>query len=221
LIKPISSKDIPMKVAIIGAGNVGGTLGTGWARAGHEVIYGVRNAADSKVQALLDAARGKARSASNAEAVAAAEIVVLATPWEVTEEAVKSCGSLAGKTVIDVTNPLKPGLAGLTHGLTTSGAEMIAEWAKGAKVVKCFNTAGYNVMANPNFDGVKAVMFYCGDDVAAKQATHQLAANLGFDPKDAGPLTQARYLEPFAMLWISMAVFHGYGRDFAFQFIQR
>ena len=210
-----------MKIAVIGAGNVGGTLGTGWARAGHEVIYGVRNAADSKVQALLDSARGKARAASNSEAAAAVEIIVFATPWEVTEEAVKSCGSLAGKTVIDVTNPLKPGLGGLTHGLTTSGVEHVAEWAKGAKLVKCFNTVGYNVMANPNFDGAKAVMFYCGDDAPAKLSAHQLAADLGFDPKDAGPLTQARYLEPLAMLWISMAVFHGYGNQFAFQFIQR
>jgi len=210
-----------MKIAIIGVGNVGGTLGIGLARAGHEVIYGVRDASNSKINALLDAACGKARATSNSEATAAAEVIIFATPWEVTEEAVRSCGGLAGKVVIDVTNPLKPGLAGLTHGLTTSGVELVAEWARGAKVVKCFNTVGYNVMANPNFDGAKAVMFFCGDDAAAKLTVHQLAADLGFDPKDAGPLTQARYLEPLAMLWISMAVFHGYGNQFAFQFIQR
>jgi len=76
-------------------------------------------------------------------------------------------------------------------------------------------------MADPSFGPSRALLFYCGDDAAAKQTVKSLAAELGFDPRDAGPLRQARLLEPFAMLWISLANGQGYGRDFAFQLLRR
>jgi predicted dinucleotide-binding enzyme len=76
-------------------------------------------------------------------------------------------------------------------------------------------------MANPRFGDRSAVLFYCGDDAAARQTVHQLAIDLGFDASDAGPLTQARVLEPFALLWITLALKQGYGREFAFQIVRR
>jgi predicted dinucleotide-binding enzyme len=87
-------------------------------------------------------------------------------------------------------------------------------------VVKIFNTTGYNNMANPVYPDGAATMFYCGDDAGAKATAHRLAADLGFDPVDAGPLRQARLLEPLALLWISLAV-HGAGRDIAFRLMRR
>jgi predicted dinucleotide-binding enzyme len=87
--------------------------------------------------------------------------------------------------------------------------------------VKAFNTVGFNVMADPSFGGSKAVLFYCGDDAGAKGVVAELASGIGFDAQDAGPLTQARLLEPFALLWISLAVMHGYGRGLGFQLLRR
>lgn len=208
-----------MRIGIIGAGSVGGALGRGWARAGHQVTFGVRDASDPKVTKLVK--ETGARAASVAEAASGSEVVVLATPWEATEDAVRHAGDLAGKIVFDCTNPLAPQLAGLTHGHETSGGEMVAEWAPGARVVKVFNTTGANNMADPDFNGEAATMFYCGDDAGAKAAAAQLAGDLGFDPVDAGALDQARLLEPLALLWIRLAYVQKMGRDIAFKLMKR
>ncbi len=148
-----------MKIAVIGAGNVGGTLGTAWAAKGHEVVLGVRNPRDARVQALVAAAGGKARAASVREAAAAADVVLLAIPWDATKDAVEAAGSLAGKIVVDATNPLRPDLSGLALGHTTSAGEQVARWAPGARVVKAFNTIGAQHMADPRFGAERASMF--------------------------------------------------------------
>lgn len=128
---------------------------------------------------------------------------------------------LAGKVLIDATNPLLADLSGLAVGANTSGAEMVASWAPGARVVKAFNTIGANIMANTKFAAGPPVLFYCGEDAGAKKVVHDLASGLGFDARDAGPLTQARVLEPFALLWVSLAYPQGYGREIAFQLMTR
>jgi hypothetical protein len=199
-----------MKIAIIGAGNVGGTLGRRWADAAHQVRYGVRSpdSANPAQTTVADAAKF-------------GDVVVLCTPWPAVADALTACGPLAGKVLIDCTNPLKADLSGLELGTTASGAEKVAQLASGALVVKCFNSVGFGVMADPYFNGRKATMFYCGDDGHAKHVAHTLAADLGFDPQDAGPLIQARLLEPYALLWISLAIQQGFGRNFAFQLMRR
>jgi predicted dinucleotide-binding enzyme len=98
----------------------------------------------------------------------------------------------------------------------SSVSEEIAHLTGSKKVVKCFNTVGFNVMANPNFNGQKASMLYCGDDEVAKDIVDKLAADIGFGPVDAGPLIQAKELENLAWLWISMAIKYGHGRNMAF-----
>jgi 8-hydroxy-5-deazaflavin:NADPH oxidoreductase len=208
-----------MNIGIIGSGNVGGTLGRRWSAAGHRVIFSSRNPQSDEMRKLT--AETGAASATVADAVQASDVLLFATPWPATESAVKSCGSLAGKVLIDATNPLLPDLSGLAVGTNTSGAELVASWAPGARVVKAFNTVGFNVMQNPQFSGGPAVMFYCGDDAAAKATVHQLASELGFDARDAGPLASARLLEPFALLWISLALKYGYGREFGFQLLKK
>jgi len=204
-----------VKIGIIGAGNIGGTLGRAWAAKGHEVVFGVRDPRGPKVQELVKATGGKARAASPAEAAAHGEVVLLATPWAAAQAALRGAGDLTG------TNPLRPDLSGLTLGHTTSAAEEVARWAPGAKVVKAFNTIGAQHMANPRFGTQSASMLICGDDAAAKKAVLALAEVLGFDPVDAGPLAQARLLEPLAMLWISLAYAYGHGPDIAFKLLRR
>jgi NADPH-dependent F420 reductase len=210
-----------MKIAIIGAGNVGSTLGKAWAKKGHDIFFGVRHPKNDKTRQVVQSIGTKGRAGTVAEAAAFGEVVVLATPWQGTEAAVRAAGDLRGKTVIDCTNPLKPDVSGLEVGFTTSGAERVAQWARGARVFKAFNTTGYNIMADPVINGTRTVMFVCGDDEAAKPTVMQLASDIGFAAVDAGKLEQARLLEPWAMLWISLAFRGNVGREFGFALLRR
>jgi len=116
-----------MKISILGAGNVGGALGRAWARKGHDVFFGVPSPGDGKTQELLTTIGSKAGAGTVAEAAAAGEVIVLATPWPVTQDAIQAAGNLAGKVVVDCTNPLKEDFSGLALGDTTSGAEQVAQ----------------------------------------------------------------------------------------------
>lgn len=200
-----------MDLAILGAGNVGGALGRSWGRAGHRILYAVREPAAPKHAALVAASGDGAAARPVAEAVRASAVVVLATPWPAVPEALAAAGDLTGKVLVDCTNPLRlaPGIGlALTVGFTDSGAESVARLAPGARVVKAFNTYGWENFANPaypNAAGLKPLMFQAGDDAAAKQLVAGLAADLGFEPFDAGALRAARELEPLALLWIRRA----------------
>jgi 8-hydroxy-5-deazaflavin:NADPH oxidoreductase len=197
-----------VRIAIIGAGNVGRALGGGW-RSTHDVTYGVRSPDDPKYTDL-DAA-----VASNADAAAGGDVVVLCTPWQGTREAVTACGDLSGKVVVDCTNPLSPDFSALEVGHTTSGAEQIAEWAPGARVCKAMNQIGAPMMDHPQLPG-EPVMFVCGDDDDAKRVTTELVTELGFEAVDAGDLAVARLLEPYALIWIHLALHRGFGTNWAF-----
>jgi predicted dinucleotide-binding enzyme len=214
-------KGMAMKIAIIGAGNVGGTLGRAWAKAGHEVMFGVRDPSSPKVAALLETTGGRAIAGCVAEAAAYGAVVALCTPWDVTESAVRDSRELEGKILLDCTNPLENDLSGLTVGRTTSGAELVAKWAPGARVVKAFNSTGFENMADPDFGGRATTMFIAGDDESAKAIACELAREIGFDPVVAGPLAMARLLEPLALLWIKLAVVQGYGTRIAFQLLRK
>jgi NADPH-dependent F420 reductase len=210
-----------MNIGIIGSGNVGGTLGTRWAKGGHQVIFGSRDPGAGDMKELLARAGSNARGAKLQDAAKSGDVLLLAMPWPVTKEVVQGLGDLTGKILIDATNPVLPDLSGLALGNTTSAGEQVAGWARGAKVVKAFNTVGSTIMENPAFGQEKPVLFFCGDDAGAKGKVKQLAGELGFEGVDAGPLTQARLLEPFALLWISLAFKAGLGREFAFKLLRR
>ena len=198
-----------MKIAMIGAGNVGGTLGKRFSEQGHDVVYGVP---DPSKHANLNAL-------AVPDAVKRADVVLLAAPWSAAKDAIDSAGDLSGKILIDATNPIKATFDGMIDG--ASAAEQISHWAKGARVVKAFNTVGFGIMANPLFADGAASMLVAGDDGDAKKIAMQLAKDIGFEPVDAGPLEQAKYLEDFAWLWISMAVKYGQGREMAFHLMKR
>jgi len=141
-----------MKIAIIGAGNVGRALGGGWR--GHDITYGVRSPDDPKHADL------ESPVTTNEAAVVASDVVALCTPWQGTEQAVKACGDLAGKVLIDCTNPLTPDFSALEVGHTTSGAEQVAEWAPGARVCKAMNQIGAPMMDHPQLPS-SPIMFIC------------------------------------------------------------
>lgn len=210
-----------MKIAVLGTGSVGGTLGRRWAQAGHQVVFGSRHPGSVKVQTLLAESGPNACVAGLQEAVDASDVVLLAMPWDVMESTLKSLRNLSGKVLIDCINPLNETFTGLTHGHDTSAAELVASWVPDAHVVKAFNSVSARVMNDADFGNYKATLFYCGNDTAAKAVVHQLADELGFEPVDAGPLHNARYIEPLAMLYIHLAVRGGWGSHTAFKMLKR
>src|SRR5215831_5060516 len=129
-----------MKIAVLGAGNVGGTLGKAFASVGHDIFFGVRNPEDKKNKKLIDSIGSNNASVGTVvDAVHSADVVVLATPWNAARAALQSADNITDKIVIDCTNPLKEDLSRLVIGHTTSAAEQVAQWAVGAKVCKAFN----------------------------------------------------------------------------------
>jgi 8-hydroxy-5-deazaflavin:NADPH oxidoreductase len=206
-----------MRIAVIGTGNVGGTLGRGWKGCGHQVTYGTRNPNGARGKELEG---GGTRIALPRQAVEASEVVVLATPWAATREVVETLGDLDGLPLLDATNPLGEGFV-LAVGHHHSGGELVQGWAPTARVVKIFNTTGVENMTAPRFGDQAATMFYCGDDEKACAVAAGLAADLGFDPVAAGPLRNARLLEPLGMLWINLALVQGLGRGIAFKLLRR
>lgn len=209
-----------MKIAVIGTGSVGGTIGRRLAELGHSVSFGVRNVLDADAKALIGTIRGNARLASVADAAKDAEVVVLATPYAANAAAIAAAGNLSGKILIDVTNPIGPDFS-LATGFTTSGAEEVAKLAPRANVFKAMNQVGFEVMANPGFAGGKPVMFVAGNDPAGKAVVLELVSSLGFEAIDAGELAIARLLEPYAMLWIHLMARRNQGRNFAFALLRR
>ncbi|HZP76950.1 MAG TPA: NADPH-dependent F420 reductase [Pseudolabrys sp.] len=205
-----------MKIAIVGAGNVGRALAGGWRKAGHDVAFAVRDPASDKSKALTaDGSRVVAMSG----AAANADVVILAVPWPEIENAIKGLGTLTGKIVVDASNPLTKSLD-LALGFSDSAGETVARLAKGARVVKAFNTTGAENMSAAKSFTAKAVMPVASDDADAKQTVRKLADDLGFESMDAGPLQAARYLEPMAMLWIKHA-YSGAGTKFAYALTRR
>jgi 8-hydroxy-5-deazaflavin:NADPH oxidoreductase len=209
-----------MKIAIIGLGNVGSALARGWTGR-HELLLGTRDASDAEANDLAKQTGGKLMS--QADAAGAAEIVVLALPWNAAEKAVASLGNLAGKVVIDCMNPLGmvDGKLGLLVGHSTSGGEVLAGWLPGVTIVKTLNQVGAEIMADNARMAARPAMFMAGDDPQAKAKVTQLLADLGFEAMDAGDLKMARILEPYGMVWINQALLRGKGRDWAFAALPR
>lgn len=208
-----------MNLSILGAGNVGMALARALLRAGQPVTLGVPEPAR---YAEAAAALGpQATLIGSDEAVARGEVVILAVPYPAALAIAQARADWQGRVLVDATNPIAPGLAGLVVGTTTSGAETIASAAQGARVVKAFNTTGAENMADSRYPGGLPLMPVCGDDPDARRQVLALATLIGFDAVDFGPLRAARYLEPFAMAWIHLAIGLGQGRDFAFAMLRR
>lgn len=194
-----------MKVLVIGAGNMGAGFVKQLAGAGHQVTVTARDSAKAQVVAQQHGAQ----AVTTAGAAKDVDAVIVATPYSEAVAALSSVGSMAGKVVIDITNPLTPDYMGLTLGHSTSAAEQIAQAVAGAEVVKGFNTIFAQLLAaGGDFGGgQKATVFLASDSVRAKQTAKALAESMGFQTMDAGGLKNARYLEPLA----GLNIYFGYG----------
>lgn len=190
-----------MNIGVIGAGNFGGPLAALWAAKGHHVKAAASRPDSPSLAALVEQSNGQIIPTPIEKIADGSDVVLLAVPWPMVPQVLKQVGDLSGTILIDVTNPFKRDYSGLEHGLTSSGAEVIAELAPGARVVKAFNTVGAATLPAPVIDGVATSVLLCSDSPEAMQTVAQLAAEIGFDPVNAGPLQSARYVEPLVMLW--------------------
>lgn len=210
------------KVAIIGAGKVGGALGVNLARHGVPVRFGVRRDAD--LNALLAACEGRAQATPVVEAVAWADMVVLAVPAAAALDSVReAAGVLKGKVLVDATNPVGFGADGpvLRPPEEGSVAAQLAKALPGVRVVKAFNTFGAEFHGDPKLGGSSVDVYIAGDDAQARVQVAALATRTGFTAVDSGPLRNAALLEAMAVLWIHLALKGGQGREVAFKLLRR
>lgn len=194
-----------MRIGILGTGNVGGTLGRRFCAAGHHVLYGSRDPRGDKVTSLLDGHPGEVEAVDRVELANETDLIVLAVPYGSLEDSVRGLGLVRDKILVDATNPVVPEPLGLALGLDDSAGERVARLARHARVVKAFNTVGWEVMGDPVFDRGRAFLPVAADDAEARRLVLGLAEEIGFDAVDFGPLRNARWMEPLALVWIQMA----------------
>jgi hypothetical protein len=199
-----------MKIGIIGAGNIGTGLTRLLTPKGHEIMLSFSKDGGKLAQTAKSFG---AKSGNVREAVAFGDVVVIATPWAATQDALAQAGDPAGKKIVwDCTNALKPDLSGLAIGTTTSAAEEIqkaAPWARVVKAIPPFAEAMHS--GSLRIGSQAAGVFVASDDAEAKRVVTALVLDLGAEAIDVGPLTNARYIEPACYLVVHLAYFQGFG----------
>lgn len=204
-----------MNIAIIGSGNVGGTLAQQWMKAGHTVTIGAKFPLSDK-NIKLSKEIGEEKLASVEKAVELSEVILLAIPPIAIFEVMEQMGDLSNKVVIDASNSVMKGpdpYKTVFHCLLdkTNG-----------EIVKCFNSTGYENILNPIYDGQGIDMFMAGDSEKAKAVAKQLALDCGFGSCiDFGKSDKVELLEKFALSWINLAIMQGHGRNMAFRVVRR
>jgi len=205
-----------MKIAIIGAGNVGGALAKGWAKAGHTILLGLRDLNSSDAKAL-EKFSSNISSHTIEEAIKNSDVVLFSTPPEAAVEVAKQNPSLKNKIVIDATNavfkkpePYKTAFEGIKK---ETGCE---------DLVKCFNSTGFENMENPKYGDAAIDMFAAGSSAKAKEIAKKLSLDAGFaECYDFGGDDKVELLEQFALSWINLAIMQKQGRNIAFKVLKR
>jgi NADPH-dependent F420 reductase len=209
-----------MKIGIIGGtGRLGSSLGKIWAEKGHEIMIGSRD--PQKAKKLANSLGVNIIGGTYEEAVKFGDIIILTVPWSGAKESIKEAGNFEGKIIVDSTTTTAPPLGGPLIRVDPSAAEKVAKWAVGAKVIKAVHTIGVESLNRVQFGSQQASLFICGDDLDAKSKAKQLGIDIGFEVIDAGPLKNARLIEPLGMLWIELAYNQGMGTDIAFKLLRR
>ena len=204
-----------MKIAVIGSGNVGSTLALAFQKAGHDIVFGVRNTESFKGKEF--AIQHNLAFKEVSESVNWAEVIVVSAPGNLAAEIGADLGDVKGKVVIDTMNtPFNKVLA------YDSTADALIATTKNADVIKCFNTTGFENMAHPTYHGAGIDMFIAGDSEHAKKVATQLAKEIGFgEVYDFGGNDKFHLIEQFASVWINLAITQKKGRDIAFKIVRR
>jgi predicted dinucleotide-binding enzyme len=203
-----------MKIAVLGAGHIGGTLGKKWAKAGHTIRFGVREPNKAEIQELVKSLGSGASASSVADAIAFGDIVLFAVPGTVMDETIAAnAKALDGKVIIDSAN--KMGAA------SRNSIQTFAKQAPKAKAYRAFNTYGWENFENTNFQPGPADLFFCGPDGESRKQVEQLISAVGLDPMYIGGPEQADMVDSILALWFTLANGQKMGRGIAFKVVKR
>ncbi len=205
-----------MKIAIIGTGNVGGALATQWAKAGHQILLGTRDLDKFEDKHLLNNANTTLLTIS--ESAENAEVILIAAVPQATQSIAEQIKAFAkDKIVIDAMNAVRIKPEGFNNSF-----EALKSYLPESEIVKCFNSTGFENMANPIYHGEGIDMFVAGSSIKGKEIAQKLALDAGFSACwDFGGDDKAQLLEHFALCWINLAIMQGHGRNMAFKVIKR
>jgi predicted dinucleotide-binding enzyme len=204
-----------MHITVIGTGNVGGALAGNWAARGHQIHLGVRDTSKFKGRHLLSDPNIMVHTIENA--VTRAEVILIAAIPQQIRNVIEAMGNVNGKVIIDAMNSIRTSPEGFSNSF-----EALKSLAKGAEIVKCFNTTGFENMKDPVYHGKGIDMFMAGDSKHGKQLAKQLALDAGFGQcYDFGGDDKVALLEQFALCWINLAIMQGLGRDIAIRIVAR
>ena len=203
-----------MNIAVLGCGNIGGTLGAKWARAGHQVTFGARRPDDPETQAQVGALGPSASLTTIGEAIPAGQVVLFAIPGSAMDQTIAAnAAALAGKIVIDSANKLGQQPA---HSLAAFAAH-----APTAQVFRAFNNLGWENFENPRYGDQAADLFYCGAAGEARSTVEGLIGDVGLHPVCLGGLDQADTVDALLRVWMALVRGQGLGRGVAFKLLRR
>ena len=204
-----------LNIAVLGAGNIGGTLGRKWSAAGHQVAFGVSDPNGKHAQALRSEPGDKVTIGSLAEALDTnPDVVVMALPGTAMDAAITEYAQqLDGRTIIDTANRMG---GGPMNSLAT-----FQQHTPHARIFRAFNTLGWENFANPEFKEGPADLFYCGPDGDAHKAVEQLIADIGLRPMYLGGIEQVGLVDAVGGVWFALAFGQGKGRHLAFKVLTR
>lgn len=193
-----------MKIAILGAGNIGGTLGKKWLASGREVVFGVRDANSPKTLQTLEAAKG-AGVTSIAEAITGADVILFSMPWAaVPEIAAANARGLDGKIILDATNNFA--------GPVINNLSALEKASPNGKIYRAFNSLGWELFANPIVDGEQTNLFYTGPEGETKIVVEELIAEIGLQPVWVGDNDRITLVDNLGALWVNMVLRQGWLR---------
>src|SRR5690242_9478002 len=204
-----------IKIVVLGAGNIGGTLGRKWVEAGHQVVFGVNNPDGEKANKLRSVLGDRAVIHTTAEALATnPDVVVLAIPGTAMNGTIEQYGrQLDGKIIFDTANKI----GSKTHNSFAA----LQQHAPHSPIYRAFNSLGWENFANPIFDGTAADLFYCGTDGPVRATAEQLISDIGVRPVYLGGVEQVGVIDSLLGLWIALAMGQGKGRHLAFKVLTR
>jgi 8-hydroxy-5-deazaflavin:NADPH oxidoreductase len=216
-----------LRIAILGAGDIGGTLGRKWAKAGHRVAFGVKDPSSEKAQSLRQDLGEDILIGSPTEALTQSDNVLLAVPGSAVHELITTHAQLLNhKIIIDATNQIVKGRTTATNTWqgqgTLNSLGTLQAHAPHAQLYRAFNSYAWEEFADPVFQGVQADLFYCGPQGDALAIVEQLIAEIGLRPVRLGDVDQVEVVDEILRLWASLALFQGLGRDkVAFKMLTR
>ena len=200
-----------VKIGVIGAGNIGGTIGTKWASQGHEVYFGVRDPQRESLVEKIGGIAGRVQAGYSKEAIAFADVITFAVPGASVGPIVEeNLDNLRGKIIIDASNNMR--------GESRHALGYLRDQLPKAKLYRAFSSLGWENLAHPEFEGIRADLFYCGDE-AAKTTVDQLINDIGLEPIYLGGTDRVTLVEGMTDMWFNLALKQGMGRRLAFKLL--